>query len=213
MRNLRFRVLLIVLASVTLLGCERLTTAPERDPALTPSASLSRTEERRLRELEESEKDRIDREDERSEAAYDSLKAIWDAQRHNGDSSLIECEPLQYRGEVKIIGPRGGEIGVGPHRLRIPAGALTEYKVITAEIPISFNVSVKLSPSGLQFVKPSELMLSYKHCERPAGYRHSVVYVDDAARILEWQSSWDYVSYEQVFGTIHHFSRYAVASD
>lgn len=215
MRSSRYRVLLTVLASLLWVACDRPTTAPEQDPALTPSASsnLSRAEERMLRQLEESERDRIDDEEERSEAAYDSLKAVWDAQRHDGDSSLIQCEPLRYRGEVRIIGPAGGEIGVGPHKLRIPSGALKEYRVITAEIPVSQNVSVKLSPSGLQFQKPAELMLSYTHCERPEAYRHSVVYVDDLGRILEWLSSWDYASYDQVFGTLDHFSRYAVASD
>ena len=53
---------------------------------------------------------------------------------------------------------------IGPHTLDIPAGALTEPTVVTAEAPGSNLVTVTFSPHGLTFLKQPELTLSYARC-------------------------------------------------
>jgi hypothetical protein len=214
MRNSRGWSLLVALTLMVWLGCDRVTTSPVDAPDRRNSSlsDLSDAEEEALKDLLESEERRIDEAEEASEATYDSLKAIWQKARDDG-SSLITCEPLPYDADTRIIGPEGGTLNIGPHRLKIPPGALTKPTVITGELPVSVNVSVKLSPSGLRFSAASQLKLSYKHCSDRSEYIHSVVFVNDEGEITEWPISFDYSSYEEVFGAIWHFSKYAVASN
>lgn len=214
MRTSRGWLLFVVLTVAVWLGCDRATTSPidASDPRYSSLSNLSSAEQEALKKLLESEKRRIVAEEERSEALYDSLKEAWQSARYP-ESSLIACEPLPYDGEARIIGREGGTINIGPHRLTIPPRALTKPTVITGELPVSVNVSVKLSPSGLRFLLPAQLKLSYKHCSDQSAYHHSVVFVTDDGVILERPFSFDYVSYEEVFGTIWHFSKYAVASN
>ena len=196
-------------------------TAPTGTRAADPSrfrvsAALSAAEEERLKAWEEREKERIKLEQERSKAAYDSLKVVWDRdkRRYQQDPSpVLFCDPLQYAGEVKIVGPEGADLSVGPHRLRIPKGALTKYTVITGEMPVSLAVQVKLSPHGTTFVQGKEprLTLSYKHCMRLAAYRERVAYVDSSLRVLEWPASYDRLFDGLVDAWLKHFSHYAVA--
>ena len=128
-----------------------------------------------------------------------------------GQSQFLMCDPLQYTGDVKIVGPEGAEMSIGPHKLRIPPGALTERVVITGVMPVSLLVSVELSPHGLQFAPGVTLDLSYKHCDQPAGYEYRVAYIDANGNVLEWPVSTNYSQYGEVQAEIDHFSRYAVA--
>jgi len=219
MLALRFRSTLS-LALVTLIsacGGAGITTEATTDeqPAAsmlaTPSFSVARSENA-LKPALEAEKRRIAREGELSKPIYDQLKREWERQTQNRavDPRLLVCDPLQYAADTKIIGPQGGDMSIGPHKLSIPKGALTGFVVITGEAPVSLNVAVKLSPHGLTFLKAPELMLSYKHCHRPAQFRERIAYVNDAGFIIEWPESRDGGSGE-VFARIWHFSRYAVA--
>lgn len=127
------------------------------------------------------------------------------------NSPLLVCNPLEFASEVKIIGPEGGTLQVGPHRLVIPPGALEQKTVISGEIPLlSVVPSVKLAPHGLRFQRPVALTLSYEHCLLNLGSRRSIVYTDDDLNILEWTKSSDSWT-KRVTGYIWHFSRYAVA--
>lgn len=170
-----------------------------------------------LKPLLEQEKKRIAQAQEDSKQTYDSLKKEWEAYLGTlgGDTSapgtLLFCDPLQYTGDTKIIGPEGGDMSVGPHKLSIPKGALKQYTVITAEMPVATDVSVKLSPHGLQFLETPKLTLSYKHCSRPTDFRKATAYVDDARTILEWPRSADQTSDGLVNAWIRHFSKYALA--
>jgi hypothetical protein len=179
------------------------------------SAAMTKTEERQLKRLEESEKYRIWVESERSKRTYDSLKVEWDRflkKNHSqSDSPYLMCDPLQYAADVKIIGPEGGDMSVGPHKLSIPKGALSKHVVITGEMPVSTMVDVKFSPHGLQFLKQPTLELSYKHCYRPKDLPKAVAYHDDDMNILEWPTSSDYAGDGLVKAWIEHFSGYAVA--
>jgi hypothetical protein len=127
------------------------------------------------------------------------------------NSPLLVCNPLEFASDVRIIGPAGGTLKIGPHRLVIPAGALKQNTVVSGEIPLlSLTPSVSLKPHGLKFERPVELTLSYEHCLLNLGRSRSVVYTDDDLNILEWPKSTDSRT-KHVTGYIWHFSRYAVA--
>lgn len=200
-------------------GCGGSTTGPADQPAAVdgplPSLATSRgsTEAQLNRQLE-AEKARIKAEEERSKATYDRLKIEWDRFLKNRPSQtkLLICDPLSYAADTKIIGPEGGDMSIGPHKLRIPRGALSKRTVITGEMPVTMLVAVKLSPHGLVFNgKGSTLELSYKHCYRPRNYVYRLAYINDLNQILEWPLSFDNKGEGEVEGVIRHFSRYAVA--
>lgn len=150
------------------------------------------------------------------QAAYDSLKVIWqqvldDTTGRYADS--LVCDPKQYVASAKIIGPEGGDINFGEHSFRIPAGALSAPTVITAEAPASIRVLAIFSPSGTRFnagFRPT-LELSYKHCRGPLTRAAKIAYVSNNGQILAWPPSQDFPDLGLVRGLIEHFSNYIVA--
>lgn len=151
-----------------------------------------------------------------SEAVQDSLDLVWDVISRlpvgQLPSPLLLCQPDDYAGAAAIIGPDGGEIRFGQHRLKIPEGALASRTVVTAEAPTSLEITAELSPHGLQFQQDVELRFDYGRCTQPLfvpAFR--VVYLDDLLRILEVPPSEDYRNSGWIRGWIRHFSKYAVA--
>lgn len=149
-------------------------------------------------------------------ATHDSLDLVWQLTQSLPalplPSPLLLCRPLEYEAAAAIIGPEGGEIRFGPHRLTIPAGALRTRTVVTAEAPTSLMVTADFSPHGLQFQEDVELRLDYAHCTQPllpGAFR--VVYLDDLLKILESPPSEDYRSSRWIRTWLRHFSKYAVA--
>jgi len=148
-------------------------------------------------------------------AQYKLEKEAW-KREHPGlkggpEIQLLRCEPQDYAGEAAIIGPKGGSLRVGDHELVVPAGALEEETLITAEAPTSSLVDVQLQPHGLQFQKPAKLTLSYERCVRPTITDFLVVYLGQGNQLLETPPSVDDKSGKDVTADIDHFSRYAVA--
>jgi hypothetical protein len=148
-------------------------------------------------------------------AQYKLQREAW-KREHPGlkggpEIQLLRCEPQDYAGEAAIIGPKGGTLHVGDHELVVPAGALAEETLISAEAPTSSLVDVKLLPHGLQFQKPAKLTLSYERCVRPTSTDFLVVYLGQGNRLLELPPSVDDKSGKDVTADIDHFSRYAVA--
>jgi hypothetical protein len=124
--------------------------------------------------------------------------------------TLLSCSTQQSLVVTKVVGPAGGTIVVGSHRLVIPSGALARNYTIRAEqIPGRVN-SVRFAPEGLRFAKPARLTLSYSNCS-PLLLLKRVVYTDELLRILELIPSLDNLNTKTVTGEIRHFSRYAVA--
>lgn len=224
-RSLSAAAALVALLALGISGCDDPQgvasgpTGPQ--PSGRPAADLgfqpgwSSSEQSALLDLLESEKTRIANEQERTKPQVDSLKPIWEEFLEEGhdryDSPFLMCQPLSYTAETKIIGPEGGAMGIGPHKLTIPAGALTQYTVITGEAPVSTQVGVKLSPHGLQFLEPAVLEINYKHCYRPEDFLYEMVYVDEDNNILERPYSWDEKAEGEVVGLIDHFSKYVIA--
>jgi hypothetical protein len=146
----------------------------------------------------------------------DSLTIEWRAflktRRDRRASTLLMCEPKPYEAETAIIGPEGGEIAFGPHKIKIPKGALSEPTVVTAEALSSLIVSAEFSPHGVVFARKVELELSYKGCVLPTDFRKLLaVYLDDDDNILEYPVALDFRRGDKVIARIDHFSKYAVA--
>jgi hypothetical protein len=125
-------------------------------------------------------------------------------------AELLVCEPQQYTVAKQTIGPDGGSLTIGRHRLEIPRGALASKVTITGEQVSDSVNSVRLSPDGLRFAKPARLTLSYRNCTSAASPKR-VAYTSELLELRELPPSEDYPKYEYVTGAIGHFSRYAVA--
>lgn len=106
-----------------------------------PQATVYRSkDDPRLLAWLEREKRRVDAAQKASQATYDSLQVVWERLKKlnpNGNPAYVYCQPISYVAEAKIVGPKGEDIGLGPHKLRIPQGALAGYTVITAVAPVS----------------------------------------------------------------------------
>jgi hypothetical protein len=218
--------LIIAFAAATalFLGCSADRSSPAA-PELTvatlpgPSASINSTSsapEDPLQAKKDLEKQRIADERVRSVPVYDSLHAMWRAghDKHGGHqrvaTTVLECEPQPYEADVQIVGPDGGLFHVGPHFFWIPKGALAERTVITVEMPVSTHAELDFAPHGLHF-GTSVILLSYRDCNLERSKTRSVVYTDDAYKILESPASFDWKNYSTVRAGINHFSHYVVA--
>ena len=126
------------------------------------------------------------------------------------DLRLLSCSPQPYVSVTKVVGPAGGTIVVGTHRLVIPSDALAGNYTIRAEQVTGRVNSVRFSPEGLKFARPAKLTLSYGNCS-PLMLLKRVVYTNELLRILELIPSLDDLRGKTVTGDIRHFSRYAVA--
>lgn len=124
---------------------------------------------------------------------------------------LLRCEPLGLDVDAEVIGPDGGTLKVGPHKLVIPAGALEEDQLIVATMPMDALVQVVFGPHGLNFARPAELTLSYEHCMLPGSDRFRLAYVNEALQILELPPSKNHKQENKVVGKIDHFSSYMIA--
>ena len=127
-----------------------------------------------------------------------------------GITDLLVCSSEPYAVTRKTIGKDGGKIQVGNHTLVIPRGALKKNTIITAEQIRGKTNSLRFSPEGLRFEKPSDLTISYKNCLVVLLKKH-IVYTDEKLKILEVLRSLDLLGKRSVTAPIDHFSRYAVA--
>ena len=127
-------------------------------------------------------------------------------------TGLLTCSPLPYASATETVGPNGGVIEVGPHRLYIPPGALDEAVRITAVTPSGRVNQVQFQPEGLRFQVPAALTMSYANCNLLGKLLPKrIAYVDGNLRILEYILSLDILSLRKVTGSVNHFSAYAVA--
>jgi hypothetical protein len=125
-------------------------------------------------------------------------------------TDLLVCQSQPYVVTSKTIGREGGEIQVGTHTLVIPRNALRKETKITAEQMPGRTNSLRFSPEGLRFEKPSDLTMSYKNCLVVLLPKH-IVYTTESLKILEVLRSLDLFNKKTVTAPIDHFSRYALA--
>ena len=138
---------------------------------------------------------------------------LADRGQHLGSGAdLLPCPGAPGAEAEGEIGPEGGTLKIGPHRLVVPAGALDSVVVISAVATADSVVSIQFAPEGLTFSRPAHLTLSYGACPFISSLLpKSVVYTTDALELLELLLSSDDVLHEKVTADLDHFSRYAVA--
>lgn len=127
--------------------------------------------------------------------------------------SLLRCDPLPSVTASKWVGPDGGTLKIGPHRLSIPENALDHWVQITATAPSDTVNHVHFDPEGLQFKKSASLTLSYANCSLVGSLLpKQIAYTsDDLLTILDVLKSLDDPLSQKVTGRLNHFSEYAVA--
>jgi len=112
----------------------------------------------------------------------------------------------------QTIGPLGGVLLIGPHRLSIPSGALDTSVTITAVAPADSVNRVHFTPQGLTFRVPASLTMSYANCDGFATFvPKQIAYTGDGLAILELVPSFDSFWARAVTGLLRHFSDYAIA--
>lgn len=127
-------------------------------------------------------------------------------------SGLLSCEPLPAAETTVTLTKRGGTIGIGPHQLVVPKGALTGSVSITARITPNTNAAtVEFFPEGLRFRTPATVTLSYANCQSRPGLKSVAHVSDDLLQILEVLTSTDDSGRKTTSAPLDHFSRYAVA--
>ena len=127
-------------------------------------------------------------------------------------TGLLQCTAMPTATATQTVGPAGGVINVGPHRLSIPAGALGAPVTITATAP-SDNVNrIQFQPEGLVFQRSAALTMSYANCSLLGKLLpKQIAYTDDALNILSYLLSLDNLFAKNVTGKLNHFSNYAIA--
>lgn len=151
-----------------------------------------------------------------SNARFADLQTAWANRKDRSgvmttttEATFVPCAPLPFDGSAQIIGPAGGVFYFGPHKLTVPAGALSAPVSIAVMVPTALNNQVTLLPHGTQFAVPVKLKLAYGNCDAAASHR--VAYVDDSMNVLEWTNSFDFSTAGYVEATLNHFSQYAIA--
>jgi len=144
------------------------------------------------------------------ELAAPNASLIGDLLRPTG---LLKCSALPSASSTQTIGSAGGSITVGPHILRIPAGALDKPTTITATLDNARGVNgVSFAPEGLQFDSPAYLTMSYANCNLLGRLLPKrIAYTSDLLDILEYLLSIDNIFTKKVTGRVDHFSEYVIA--
>lgn len=76
----------------------------------------------------------------------------------------LNCTPREAVEGSATIGPPGGELRIGTHRLIVPAGALREWVHISGSVPANQPFQIDLQPHGLQFSRAAGLVLDASNC-------------------------------------------------
>lgn len=126
---------------------------------------------------------------------------------------LLQCSALPAASVTQTIGPAGGSITVGPHLLRIPAGALAAPTSITATLDVTRGVNgIRFQPEGLRFQSAAYLTMSYANCNLLGRLLPKrIAYTNNLLQILEYLLSVDNLFTKKVTGQVRHFSEYVLA--
>jgi hypothetical protein len=226
MRYGRFLPLAALAAALTLVACtDQSPTGPAQrfdSQVLTAQSSDEKAEHERLKEQRDAVRKAQKEKREEMKALRATMREEWKSYKDalakekkltkHMTVEFLRCEPQDYSGDAEVIGPNGGELRMGHHKLIIPKGALDREVLVVGEAPVSELVEVQFSPHGLKFKRPVELVLSYSHCIIPPAYTYRIVYVgEDGKQILEFPPSKDDKSIKEVEALIGHFSGYIVA--
>jgi hypothetical protein len=112
-----------------------------------------------------------------------------------------------------LIGPQGGVIETGGHRLVFPAGALVRPTMISMK-PMDGMAGAEFGPHGLVFPAGAQpvLTLSYAGAAIPSDAELHVAYLSASGGIEEVFETAHHVATMTVSATIPHFSGYLISS-
>ena len=69
------------------------------------------------------------------------------------------CTPQKYLVRSEVVGAKGGEVKLGKHVMRIPAGALSrDVRIVAEQMTGPVNSALRLSPEGLQVCPPRPML-------------------------------------------------------
>ncbi len=125
--------------------------------------------------------------------------------------SLVRCTPLPYDSVTQAIGPEGGTLTVGIHKLVVPPLALTNTVNITAVAPSDTVNLVRFGPNGLVFQHPAFLVMSYANCKVRLIDSPRIAQVTDGLDLLAYVLSLNDFLTKRVIGQLNHFSGYAMS--
>src|SRR5262249_53783349 len=120
------------------------------------------------------------------------------------DAVLLNCSPLPYSSSSATIGPEGGVLNVGPHKLVVAPNALSRPVTITGEVVPGTVNSVRFSPEGLHFNGTgTTLTMSYSNCSGLGMLLpKKVAYTSELLSILQILSSVDLSGQQRVVGQL-----------
>lgn len=129
-------------------------------------------------------------------------------------TDVTTCKPQPYAAASAWIGPKGGMLKAGAHRLWVPAGALKEPVLITMEIPSGYISRAVVRPEGLAFnnnYRP-HLVMSYADCVVTPGANQLIAKFSEVLGPIEsTPSDTDPVS-QTIDGTLSYLSDYVLLS-
>jgi hypothetical protein len=131
---------------------------------------------------------------------------------------FTKCTPQPSDSSSARIGPSGGTLRAGRHILRVPAGALKRFVLISMKAPSDTVNYVVFGPEGLTFDPAAQptLTMSYDNCSvtQPGPTSLEIVYTDDAmTRVLDSTVTVAADSLDRTIGArLKHFSHYVLRS-
>ena len=124
---------------------------------------------------------------------------------------LVSCNVKKSYSASQVIGPNGGVLRVGPHKLYVPPKALKQNVRISADAPAGKYVQIAFQPEGLKFERKTALTMSYAECSLLSPLSLKIVYVNDQFEILEVLPTVTSVLTRTATAPVDHFSRYMLA--
>jgi hypothetical protein len=121
---------------------------------------------------------------------------------------FVACVVSDQSSGVAQIGPSGGVLYVGPHRLIVPPGALTQTVELSGVVQPGPILAIQFYPEGLQFQKPAGLVLDVSGCGGPVP---DVTYIDEQGGLQEHIRAMYSTWWHTIAAPLDHFSLYAWA--
>ena len=118
----------------------------------------------------------------------------------------LNCEPRVEATGSAVIGPAGGVLRIGTHRLIVPPGALRERVLISGTVPAERPFQVDLQPHGLQFHRAAGLILDASSCTDVPP----IVYLIDQYNVTPPVFAFYSNLWKAIAAPIWHFSGYMV---
>lgn len=134
-------------------------------------------------------------------------------------ATLIECVVDSTRSVTTTIGPLGGVLQLGAHKISIPLNAVPSPTEFTLTVPASRYMEVEVRANGTEhfrFSQPVQLTIDYSRCVRSDIDKKNlrIFYIDRQTKaILEDLGGVDDKTARTVTTDTDHFSGFSVGSN